>query len=116
MTDTLGTLPQSETTLVTGGGYQSDSYARWGDYSAMQVDPSDDCTFWYTQEYAPSSGVYNWYTRIGSFKFPNCSAPTAVTLSSLAGSSAAARWPLALVGLLLVGLVGVVLARRRVTR
>ena len=73
--DTSGTLPQSETTLVTGGGNQSDSYNRWGDYSAMQVDPVDDCTFWYTQEYAATSGAYNWYTRIGSFKFPSCGTP-----------------------------------------
>ena len=70
--DTLGTLPQSEATLVTGGGYQNDSYNRWGDYSALQIDPSDDCTFWYTQEYAQTNGGYNWYTRIGSFKFPTC--------------------------------------------
>jgi hypothetical protein len=70
--DAPGTLPQSETTLVTGGGYQNDLYHRWGDYSAMQVDPTDDCTFWYTQEYAQTSGAYNWYTRIGSFKFPSC--------------------------------------------
>jgi subtilisin-like proprotein convertase family protein len=73
--DPLGTLPQSETTLVTGGGYQNDSYNRWGDYSAMQVDPTDDCTFWYTQEYALTNGAYNWYTRIGSFKFPSCGTP-----------------------------------------
>jgi hypothetical protein len=70
--DPLNTLPQSEATLVTGGGYQNDSFNRWGDYSAMQVDPTDDCTFWYTQEYAQTSGAYNWYTRIGSFRFDAC--------------------------------------------
>jgi hypothetical protein len=74
-TDTPGALPQSETTLVTGGGYQNDSFNRWGDYSAMHVDPTDDCTFWYTQEYAQTSGAFNWYTRIGSFKFPACGTP-----------------------------------------
>ena len=73
--DAAGALPQSEATLVTGGGYQSDTYSRWGDYSAMHVDPTDDCTFWYTQEYAQTSGAYNWYTRIGSFKFNECGAP-----------------------------------------
>jgi hypothetical protein len=80
-TDPLGSLPQSEVVLQAGGGYQSDSYARWGDYSAMQVDPSDDCTFWYTQEYAQTNGAYNWYTRIGAFTFGTglCS-PTAVDL------------------------------------
>ena len=69
-TDTLNSLAQGEATLVTGGGYQS-SYTRWGDYSAMSIDPSDDCTFWYTTEYYTSSGT-NWQTRIGSFKFPSC--------------------------------------------
>ncbi len=70
--DTLGTMGQSETTLVTGSGYQSSSYSRWGDYSAMQVDPADDCTFWYTTEYIATSGSANWVTRVGAFKFPSC--------------------------------------------
>ena len=65
-------LTQNETTLFQGAGSQSGSN-RWGDYSAMTVDPVDDCTFWYTQEYA-SSGI-NWRTRIGSFKFPSCGQP-----------------------------------------
>ena len=103
-TDTLGTLPQTETTLVTGGGNQTDSANRWGDYSAMQVDPVDDCTFWYTQEYAQTSGAYNWYTRIGSFKFPSCGTPdftldvTPATQDVCAGSSAAYTVNLASVG------------------
>jgi len=87
-TDALGALPQSETTLVNGGGYQSDSYARWGDYSAMQLDPADDCTFWYTTEYAASNGAYNWYTRIGAFTFgTGLCGPTAVELARFEG------WP-----------------------
>jgi len=88
VSDPVGTMPQSETVLQAGGGYQSDSYARWGDYSAMQVDPSDGCTFWYTTEYAATSGTYNWYTRIGAFNFGTslCN-PTAVELSRFEG------WP-----------------------
>ncbi len=73
--DTLGTL-ESEATIITGSGYQS-SYNRWGDYSAMSVDPGDDCTFWYTTEYRLSSGSFNWNTRIASFKFSGCGATTA---------------------------------------
>ena len=46
---------------------------RWGDYSDMTVDPTDDCTFWYTNEYNGSGG-WNWSTRIGSFKFPAAAA------------------------------------------
>ena len=71
--DPLGALPQGESTLIAGTGYQTHSSGRWGDYSSMSVDPVDDCTFWYTQEYytagADSAG---WQTRIGSFTFPNC--------------------------------------------
>src|SRR3989442_4150281 len=51
---------------------------RWGDYSAMTVDPVDDCTFWYTNMYYRAQGL-NWVTRIGSFKFPTCSASPAPT-------------------------------------
>jgi hypothetical protein len=78
VTDTLGTLPQGETTLINGSGVQTGSN-RWGDYSAMQVDPVDDCTFWYTQEYYQITNVVRWQTRVGSFKFPGCvaAAPTA---------------------------------------
>ncbi len=48
------------------------SAARWGDYTAMQVDPSDDCTFWYVDQYEKVSGTFNWNTNIGSFVFNGC--------------------------------------------
>jgi hypothetical protein len=71
-TDPLNTM-QAETLVVTGNGSQSGSnLSRWGDYSAMQIDPADDCTFWYTQEYEQSTGAFNWSTRIATFKFPSC--------------------------------------------
>ncbi len=38
----------------------------------MQVDPVDDCTFWYTQEYMKTTGSFNWNTRIANFKFSTC--------------------------------------------
>jgi len=62
-----------ETTLAAGVGSQNNP-TRWGDYSSMSVDPVDDCTFWYTQEYYATPGPtdWNWQTRIGSFKFPGC--------------------------------------------
>src|SRR5439155_10616057 len=50
---------------------------RWGAYTAMVVDPTDDCTFWYTNEYIPADGSYNWSTRIASFRFPSCGGPPA---------------------------------------
>jgi hypothetical protein len=71
VSDPPGTLPQGEYSIIAGSGYQSPS-TRWGDYSAMSVDPADDCTFWYTNEYMPVDG--NWRTRIATFRFSTCSA------------------------------------------
>jgi len=58
--------------LAGGSGVQVNSFKRWGDYSSMTVDPKDDCTFWYTQEYYTATGSFNWATRIGAFKFDRC--------------------------------------------
>jgi len=71
-TDPLGQLSRGEVTLVNGTGVQTQASSHWGDYSMMSVDPSDDCTFWYSQEYYSNTGEMNWRTRIGSFKFPQC--------------------------------------------
>lgn len=68
-TDPLGQLSQGEATLIAGSGSQQ-SYDRWGDYSSLSVDPVDDCTFWYTNEYLATTGNFNWSTRIGAFRFP----------------------------------------------
>lgn len=62
---------RTELTIANGGGSQL-AGNRWGDYSSMAIDPSDDCTFWYTTEYIQTSGNYNWSTVIASFKFPTC--------------------------------------------
>ena len=71
--DAAGTLGQGEATLLSGGGSQTLTGNRWGDYSDMTVDPSDDCTFWYTQEYYPPGvNQFDWKTRIGSFRMPSC--------------------------------------------
>ncbi len=70
-TDPLGTM-EGPTVAVTGTGVQQASFHRWGDYSSMAVDPKDDCTFWYTQEYYKTTGSFNWATRITAFKFANC--------------------------------------------
>src|SRR5581483_2768438 len=69
--DALGTMTQGENTLKAGTGSQK-TYDRWGDYSSMSIDPSDDCTFWYTNQYLPSNGSFNWTTWIGSFQLPGC--------------------------------------------
>jgi hypothetical protein len=86
--DTLGQMTQGETTLQAGVGSQTGSLHRWGDYSAITVDPVDDCTFWYTNEYLKATGSFNWSTRIGSFKLPNCGgAPPANDFSISANPS-----------------------------
>jgi hypothetical protein len=92
VSDPPGTLPQSEVQLIAGGGSQTNICGgsrcnRWGDYSAMSLDPSDSCTFWYVNEYYDSQTngtAGNWQTRIGAFRFPGCSVlpPTNTTLTS----------------------------------
>ncbi len=81
--DTAGALPQAEVELHAGGGSQTHSASRWGDYSSMTLDPTDDCTFWYTQEYLQSTGSAPWRTRIGAFKFPSCAAGESGTLNGM---------------------------------
>jgi List-Bact-rpt repeat protein len=66
-----GTL-ETEATLVAGGGVQTAAGNRWGDYSAMTIDPADDCTFWYTGEYYVTTSLGAWSTRIGAFRIPSC--------------------------------------------
>jgi hypothetical protein len=73
VTDPVNTLAQGEAHLFDGTGSQTGTGSRWGDYSALSVDPVDDCTFWYTQEYYATTSQFNWRTRIGNFKFPGCS-------------------------------------------
>ena len=61
-----------ESVFLEGTGSQVNTVSRWGDYSSMNVDPVDDCTFWYTQEYCQVECEFDWNTRIASFKFPSC--------------------------------------------
>ena len=72
--DPVGTLGR-ELTITNGGGSQNGGLNRWGDYSAMSVDPVDDCTMWYTTEYEKVSGSFNWSTTIANFKFSTCGNP-----------------------------------------
>ena len=84
--DPPGTMGQGENTLVAGSGVQLGTANRWGDYSSMSVDPVDECTFWYTQEYysaaSQASSTIGWLTRIGSFKVnPACVVTNRGTIS-----------------------------------
>jgi hypothetical protein len=71
--DALGSM-SGPNVLLNGTGVQTQSFNRWGDYSAMTVDPADDCTFWYTQEYYATTGSFNWSTSVSAFKFDSCKA------------------------------------------
>ena len=75
-TDPLGQMPLGEGTIIAGSGVQTTTNSRWGDYSSMNVDPTDDCTFWYVNEYYTAAGqassTAGWQTRIGAFKMPSC--------------------------------------------
>ncbi len=58
--------------LDRNGNARCDTVSRWGDYSSLTVDPTDDCTLWFSTQYQKQTGAFNWHTRIGSFKLPNC--------------------------------------------
>jgi len=70
-TDAKGSM-ESAKLIIAGGGVQQSSFNRWGDYSSMAIDPTDDCTFWYAQEYYKTNGSFNFSTRLASFKFTTC--------------------------------------------
>lgn len=79
---------RDEGTLITGTGVQRiQSVGRWGDYSGMSVDPVDDCTFWMTGEYytlqSQQFHEMTWLTRIGRFKFPECTPTPRSTITGV---------------------------------
>jgi hypothetical protein len=88
--DPLGTMTQGEGVLAAGAGSQT-GVSRWGDYSTMSIDPSDDQTFWYTQEYYSTSSSSGWKTRIGSFRLAG--GPTVTLTSPANGSSTSNTTP-----------------------
>lgn len=67
---------RTERPLIEGSGVQKAFGWRWGEYSGMTVDPVDDCTFWMTNAYytleSQDFSDFGWLTRIGNFKFPEC--------------------------------------------
>jgi hypothetical protein len=71
--DPLGQLPQGTKAIGDSANAQTQGLgARWGDYSAMSVDPVDNCTFWFTTHLAGAGGSGLRPTRIASFKFNGC--------------------------------------------
>jgi hypothetical protein len=84
-------MPQGEASIIEGTGSQTSSQ-RWGDYTHMAIDPVDDCTFWYINEYVPVSSGNGWRMRVGAFKHANCvqgtPTPIATGTSPVATSTA----------------------------
>jgi hypothetical protein len=76
--DALGQMTLGEGVVINGTGVQTATNSRWGDYTSMNIDPTDDCTFWYVNEYyavdggVPPADTRPWQTRIASFKLPGC--------------------------------------------
>jgi len=75
--DPLGEMTLPELTIINGSGVQLTTNSRWGDYTSLNVDPTDDCTFWYVNEYYTLEGQLSspagWQTRIASYKIDGCS-------------------------------------------
>jgi len=77
---TMGT----ESILQAGAGAQT-TYNRWGDYTSLRIDPSDDTTFWYTNEYYSKNSIlfnFNWSTAIASFTAGASSTPPGFSVSA----------------------------------
>src|SRR6476660_9611860 len=74
--DPAGTMTLGEAVIINGSGVQTTTNSRWGDYTSMNIDSVDDCTFWYVNEYYTAAGqassAAGWQTRIASFKLPGC--------------------------------------------
>lgn len=90
-TDPVGEF-RSEVTLIVGTGVQKAFGWRWGEYSGMNVDPVDDCTFWMTNAYytleSQEFSDFGWLTRVGSFKFDECTpAPSGQITGSVTNES-----------------------------
>lgn len=84
-TDPPNGLFQGEATLVAGSGVQQSTSSRWGDYSSLTVDPTDDSTFWFTTEYytaaSQATSAVGWLTRVSSFRMPGAVAVAQGTIS-----------------------------------
>ena len=70
--DVANQMPQGEGVIINGSGSQTDPAARWGDYTSMNIDPVDNCRFWYVNEYYQTTSARGWQTRIAAFHLPGC--------------------------------------------
>lgn len=73
--DPLGQMSQGEGQIHNGTGSNTGG-GRWGDYTSMNIDPVDDCTFWYVNQHTPTTSASGWQLRVGSFRFQACGSPS----------------------------------------
>ncbi len=73
--DPPGQMTLGEGSIKDGTGSQTGS-PRWGDYTALIIDPTDDTTFWYINEYVPMTSSIGWRLRIGAFNLGGGPTPT----------------------------------------
>ncbi len=90
-TEPTGIFREQET-LITGSGVQTAFGYRWGNFTGMTVDPVDDCTFWMTNQYYSAASQmespFSWLTRIGKFKFAECTnAPRSTITGNVSNAS-----------------------------
>lgn len=78
-TDPLNTMTEAEQVIIAGAANHTNN--RWGDYNDMQVDPTNDFTFWTTAMYMPNPAP--WSTRVAAFNI--LYAPLPVSLLSFDG-------------------------------
>src|SRR5207245_2410456 len=79
--------------MTNGGGAQTHSSGRWGDYTMNTIDPSDGMSFWHTNEYYPTTSSASWFTRVGKFQFT--AAPTLTPTPTATATVAATATPTA---------------------
>jgi hypothetical protein len=86
--DPPGVMTLGEANIVTGTGSLTSTLSRWGDYTSLWVDPTDDQTFWHVNEWAPSTSSVGWVLRIGSFKIASVVDTVTITKAqySISGS------------------------------
>jgi hypothetical protein len=93
--DPPGQMTLGEGSIINGTGSQTGS-PRWGDYSAIDIDPTDDTTFWYISEYVPTTSSIGWRLRIGAFNLGGATptpTPTATATATATPTATPAPTP-----------------------
>src|SRR5439155_6142127 len=85
-----GVMTLGEGSIINGTGSQTTAFHRWGDYTAIDIDPTDDTTFWYINEYVPTTSSIGWRLRIGAFNLAGATPSPTPTASPTATATATA--------------------------